>query len=208
MRIAFYAPFKPLDHPNPSGDLVIATGLVGHLRQQGNDVQPVSRLRARWIYWKPWNMVRALVERRRLGKKLAREKPDLWLTYHSYYKAPDMIGPFVAKKLNIPYVIFQGIYSTRVRKKWQTRPGYELNIQALKAADMVLTQGHKSRSMTLKDYSISFGDLSVDTDVVNSHLDKAYMAAKRGKKDIAVNEVKAAREAITFELNGDQIGEA
>jgi hypothetical protein len=27
MRIALYAPFKPLDHPNPSGDLIIANGI-------------------------------------------------------------------------------------------------------------------------------------------------------------------------------------
>lgn len=139
MRIAFYAPFKPLDHPNPSGDLIIASGLVDHLKAGGNEVQIQSTLRARWIYWKPWNMVRVLAERARISKKLSREKPDLWLTYHSYYKAPDLIGPFVSKKLNIPYVIFQGIYSTRVRRKWQTRPGYELNTKALLAADLVLT---------------------------------------------------------------------
>lgn len=75
------------------------------------------------------------------------------------------------------------------------------------AADVVLMQGHNSRPMTLKDYSISFGDLSIDTNIVNSHLDKAYMAAKRGEKAIAANEVKAARDAITFEFNGDQIGQ-
>ena len=142
MRIAFYAPFKPLDHPNPSGDLVIASGLVDHLKAAGNRIQVTSRLRSRWIYWKPWNRVYALIERARIIKKLARQRTDLWLTYHSYYKAPDLIGPAVSKKLNIPYVIFQGIYSTRVSRNWQTRPGYELNTRALQAANLVLTNKH------------------------------------------------------------------
>lgn len=139
MRIAFYAPFKPLGHPNPSGDLIIATGLVEHLRTQGNEVLIASRIRSRWIYWKPWNLFRIIRERVKLFRQLARVKPDLWLTYHSYYKAPDLLGPVVAKKLHIPYVIFQGIYSTKVRRDWRTRPGYTLNTKALKAADLVLT---------------------------------------------------------------------
>ncbi len=142
MRIAFYAPFKPIDHPNPSGDLVIANGLVDHLRNRGNIIQITSRLRSRWIYWKPWNMIRLLTERLRIKKALALQKPDMWLTYHSYYKAPDLLGPAISKELNIPYVIFQGIYSTSVRRKWQTRPGYHLNTKALLCADKVLTNRH------------------------------------------------------------------
>jgi len=139
MRIAFYAPFKPLGHPHPSGDLIIATGLVDHLQASGHEIVIASKLRARWIYWKPWNLLRSLVERVRIAQKLATNKADLWLTYHSYYKAPDLIGPAVSNKLNIPYIIFQGIYSTRVRRNWRTRPGYELNTKALLAAEIVLT---------------------------------------------------------------------
>ena len=53
MRIAFYPPFKPLGHPNPSGDLIIATGLYHYLQAQGHEMLTVSTLRSRWIYWKP-----------------------------------------------------------------------------------------------------------------------------------------------------------
>ena len=74
------------------------------------------------------------------------------------------------------------------------------------ASGMSLTQGHRTRPLALKDYSISFGDLSIDTDVIGNHLDKAYTAAKRGKKDTAASEVMAARSAINFQFNGDQIG--
>lgn len=142
MRIAFYAPFKPLGHPNPSGDLIIATGLVDHLRARGNEIHIAGNIRARWIYWKPWNLIRVLINRATIIKHLTRQKADLWLTYHTYYKAPDLIGPHISKKLRIPYVIFQGIYSTKVRRNWKTRPGYELNTRALLAANMVITNRH------------------------------------------------------------------
>ncbi|WP_293577330.1 glycosyltransferase [Phaeobacter sp.] len=42
------------------------------------------------------------------------ERPALWLTYHNYYKAPDLIGPHVARRLGIPYV---QIESTRANKR-------------------------------------------------------------------------------------------
>ena len=70
---------------------------------------------------------------------MVRRPPDLWLTYHSYYKAPDVIGPAVSRRLRIPYVIFQGIFSTKRRRDIRTRPGFLLNRSALKAAAHVLT---------------------------------------------------------------------
>ncbi|GAB4340325.1 MAG: glycosyltransferase family 4 protein [Desulfobulbaceae bacterium] len=139
MRIAFYAPFKPIDHPNPSGDRIIGAGLVEYLCKGGDEVEIASRLRGRWLYWKPWQLVRLAGERRRVTRALENRPADLWLTYHSYYKAPDMLGPQVSRRLNIPYVIFQGIYSTKVRRDWRTRPGYHLNTRALLAANLVLT---------------------------------------------------------------------
>lgn len=139
MRIAFYAPFKPLGHPHPSGDLIIAGSLFDHLRERGHDVQVISTLRSRWIFWKPWNLIRALVEKKRITRQLSGNGVDLWFTYHTYYKAPDLLGPDVCASLHIPYVIFQGIYSTRVSRNRLTRPGFVLNRKALLAADLVLT---------------------------------------------------------------------
>jgi len=139
MRIAFYAPFKPLGHPHPSGDLVIAGGLYDHLRKRGHDVRVVSTLRSRWIFWKPWNILRAVLEKKRVTRQLSGEAVDLWLTYHTYYKAPDLIGPDVCSSLRLPYVIFQGSYASRVSRSTLTRPGFVLNRKALLAADLVLT---------------------------------------------------------------------
>ena len=137
LRICFYTPFKPLDHPHPSGDLVTATGIFDFLAQQGHQVYPTSNLRCRWIYWRPWLWPRLVWERSRMVRAFSAHAVDLWFTYHSYYKAPDLLGPAVAGKLDIPYVIFQGIYSTKRRRRWSTKPGFYLNQSALRCADHV-----------------------------------------------------------------------
>ena len=139
MRIFFYPPFKPLGHPNPSGDLVIATGLYNYLKAQGHQIWQANTLRTRWIYWKPWNWPRILCAQNRSTKEVARVKPDLWLTYHSYYKAPDLIGPTIYQRTKVPYVIFQGIYSSKRKRKLKTLPGYILNKKALLTARHVFT---------------------------------------------------------------------
>ncbi|GBC63210.1 glycosyl transferase group 1 [Desulfonema ishimotonii] len=139
MRIAFYAPFKPLGHPHPSGDRVIASGLYHFLAGRGHDIRTVSRMRTRWIYRKPWQWPGVIREYRRSRRQIIRNRPDLWLTYHTYYKAPDVLGPYVARQSGIPYVIFQGIFSTKRRKKLNTLPGYLLNTHALRSARHVFT---------------------------------------------------------------------
>ncbi len=78
-------------------------------------------------------------ERQRVIRKLSSNPVDLWFTYHSYYKAPDLLGPYVSNKMRIPYVIFQGIYSTKRRRKFASRPGFYLNKGTLLAADHVFT---------------------------------------------------------------------
>lgn len=139
MRIFFYPPFKPLGHPNPSGDLVTATGLYDYLKGEGHQVWQANTLRARWIYWKPWNWPKILCEQNRSSRDVARLRPDLWLTYHTYYKAPDLLGPTVCHRSKVPYAIFQGIYSSKRKRKLKTLPGYILNKKALRAAQLVFT---------------------------------------------------------------------
>ena len=131
MRIAFYAPLKPLNHINPSGDLSTGKGLYDFLCAQGHQVAVVSRLRARWIFRKPWLWPALIIERRRAISKTTSFRPDLWLTYHTYYKAPDMLGPHVCRRMQLPYAVFQGIYATKYQRDWKTWAGYRLNHKAL-----------------------------------------------------------------------------
>jgi glycosyltransferase involved in cell wall biosynthesis len=139
MKLCYYTPFKPLDHPHPSGDLITANGIRQFFQERGHRVLPASSLRCRWIYWKPWQWPGVCRERRREVNRHSSAAPDLWFTYHSYYKAPDMLGPAVARRLNIPYVLFQGIYSTKRRRKLVTKPGFYLNRHVLNAARHVFT---------------------------------------------------------------------
>ena len=39
--------------------------------------------------------------------------PDLWLTYHPYYKAPDLIGPRLAARFGFPYLTAEASWSPR-----------------------------------------------------------------------------------------------
>jgi len=132
-------PFKPLGHPHPSGDLVIGTELFQFLRERGHDVFPISPLRTRWIYWKPWQWARTPIEIARARRLLKHRLPHLWLTYHSYYKAPDVLGAVCAPACGLPYAIFQGVYSTKRRRDIATMPGFYLNRHALKRASVVFT---------------------------------------------------------------------
>ena len=134
MRICFYTPFKPLNHPRPSGDLVTARGIIDFLVERGHQVFVPSKLRCRWIYWKPWSWLKLNLERRQAASRLKGASVDIWFTYHSYYKAPDLLGPAVSRDLAIPYIIFQGIYSTKRRRQWRTKPGFYLNKRSLCAA--------------------------------------------------------------------------
>ncbi len=139
MKIAYYMPFKPMGHPNPSGDLMIGTELHDYFQRKNHDINIVSRLRCRWIYQRPLLWPQLVRERFRVVRKCRRFQPDLWLTYHTYYKAPDLLGPPSCRRLHIPYVIFQGIYSTKRRRNIKTLPGFLLNRFALTSAKMVFT---------------------------------------------------------------------
>ncbi|MBI5593984.1 MAG: glycosyltransferase family 4 protein [Deltaproteobacteria bacterium] len=137
--IGYYTPFKPLGFHLPSGDLTIATGLRDFLESGGHRIIHPSRLRARWIFWKPWLWPVVVRDRLRALRMLRRVRCGLWLTYHAYYKSPDLVGPWVCRRLDIPYVIFQGIYSTRRKKAIKTLPGYVLNRKALMRADHIFS---------------------------------------------------------------------
>ena len=150
MKIAYYMPFKAMGHPNPSGDLIIGTEIFEHLRASGNSIKLASTLRMRWIYYNPFKLLQLLFEQRRAARLMKRSHPNLWLSYHSYYKAPDLMGPYCSSRLQIPYVIFQGIYSTKRRKKLSTLPGFLLNRRALLKATHIFTNKRRDHQNLLR----------------------------------------------------------
>ncbi len=145
MRIAFYAPMKPPDHPSPSGDRRVARALLTAFERAGHEPFIASRLRS----WQP-SADAADLERREA--EAAREAdallaaydavpdsaPALWFTYHLYYKAPDWIGPRVAAALSIPYVVAEAsVAHKRAGGPWER--GHRAVLDALETAAVVVT---------------------------------------------------------------------
>lgn len=115
--LAFYAPMKPPDHPRPSGDRLIARLTLAALDRAGLAPRTASRLRVLDLAGDPAAQARleaeAAAEVARLLTALAADPPAGWFTYHSHYKAPDLLGPRVAGALGLPYCISEPSLSAR-----------------------------------------------------------------------------------------------
>ena len=118
MNVAFYSPIKPPDHPVPSGDRTMAKHLIAAMRAAGHHVSVASSLRS---YSSTPDLERLQVEAAAEVTRLVsnwvdgkdRDRPDVWFTYHPYYKAPDLIGPAICNELDIPYMTAEASYSSR-----------------------------------------------------------------------------------------------
>jgi glycosyltransferase involved in cell wall biosynthesis len=143
MRIAFYAPLKPPDHPVPSGDRRLAQLFIVALRHAGYEPFIASRLRS----FDPTGDVAHQARMAARGEEIADEligrwrnrgaRPDLWFTYHLYYKAPDWIGPAVCKALDMRYVVAEAsVALKRAEGKWAL--GHGAVVDALRRADLVI----------------------------------------------------------------------
>lgn len=118
MKIAFYAPLKPPGHPVPSGDRLMARQIMAALERAGHRVEVASELRS--FTPTPEAGPRAEIARRAqneiarlLGRWQSESPPDVWFTYHPYYKTPDLLGPPISGQLGIPYVTAEASYSRR-----------------------------------------------------------------------------------------------
>ena len=142
MNVAFYAPLKVVDHPVPSGDREMARAFVTLLIGLGHDVRIASRLRsfdrAGSRAFQQRVAASAEMEIDRLGDSGSDGwRPDLWFTYHAYHKAPDLLGPAVARKLCIPYVVAEAsIAGKQASGPWAD--GHRSTIDAVNAASAVL----------------------------------------------------------------------
>ncbi|MHC1742818.1 MAG: glycosyltransferase family 4 protein [Syntrophobacteraceae bacterium] len=139
MKVAFYCPNKPLNHPNPSGDLIIARSIRDALQLSGHDCREIVAFRSRWFWTSLRGRISATGALVQAAVSCLRFQPDLWLTYHTYYKSPDAIGPVLTRLLRIPYVLFQPMFGTRRRKDPATCWGYSLNRMALRSSSHVFT---------------------------------------------------------------------
>jgi glycosyltransferase involved in cell wall biosynthesis len=145
VRIAFYAPLKPPTHGTPSGDRRVAGLLMDALERVADHIELVSTFRS---FDADGDVARQEALRRQ-GESLAQRlaegwragpahlRPDLWFTYHVYYKAPDWLGPAVSQALGIPYVIAEASYAEkRAGGPWEI--GHAAAADAIRRARLIL----------------------------------------------------------------------
>ncbi len=164
MRIAFYAPMKAPDDLTPSGDREMAGLLISTLSMARHDVEIASSFRAYEGTGAPIQQekLRAGAEReaeRLIARYRARDedmRPELWFSYHVYYKSPDWIGPQVAKALQIPYVVAEASYTaSRAQGPWAL--------------------GHMGAELAIKSANLIFSMTSIDREGLEKILDEGQI---------------------------------
>lgn len=149
MRIAFYAPLKSPTHGTPSGDRRVAGLLMQALARAGHRVELASTFRSYDAAGDPQRQSGLRTQGIALGERLAAQwrnspatvRPDLWFTYHAYYKAPDWLGPAAATMLAIPYVIAEASHAAkRAGGPWDV--GHQGTLGAIRRADLLLCPTH------------------------------------------------------------------
>ena len=114
---AFYAPLKSPTHPVPSGDRQMARALMLALEgaarvDLASDLRLYDGLGDASVQRNLQSLAKA--EAQRLVLQAPQRGWSAWITYHSYYKALDILGPLVSRALGIPYVLIE---ATRARKR-------------------------------------------------------------------------------------------
>jgi glycosyltransferase involved in cell wall biosynthesis len=118
MKISLYAPLKSPFHSVPSGDRQVARNLMMTLRHVGFQVEVASDLRS----YSPNPTTSCLRELRQAARaeadRIAAEwnrhgVPDLWFSYHPYYKSPDLIGADLTARYGLPHVTLEASYAKR-----------------------------------------------------------------------------------------------
>jgi glycosyltransferase involved in cell wall biosynthesis len=146
VRLLFYAPLKPPKHPVPSGDRRMARLLREALALAGHEPELVSHLRSYDRAGDPAHQARI----QRIGTRIAAcavahmrgrplsQRPRGLVTYHLYEKAPDWVGPTVARHLAIPYIVVEASVSPK-RANGPWAQGQRAVIAALGAARAVIS---------------------------------------------------------------------
>lgn len=155
MRIAFYAPLKPPDHPIPSGDRLVAQLFIEALRLAGHEPVMASRFRSFDGRGDRARQVRLAALGERLAERFLRRcgtspttAPQLWFTYHLYHKAPDWLGPRISAALGIPYVVAEASFAPKqARGAWAA--GHRAAEQAIRRADAMIGLNPADRDCVL-----------------------------------------------------------
>lgn len=150
MNIAFYAPLKSPNHPNPSGDRYVGRALIDVFKTMNLTVELISEFRSyegkgnydQQIHIKE----KAAIETKRILSDLKirskKMRPKAWVTYHLYHKAPDWIGPVISSELDIPYIVVEASFSPK-QEKGEWGFGHRQVEETLKNADHIIVLSDK-----------------------------------------------------------------
>lgn len=144
MRVAFYSPMAEPDASAASGVQRMGDLLQQALRAAGAEIWRPRGVRTydgrgdgarqRALKAESERVAADLVQSVRDGAVV---RPDLWFSYHVYYKSPDWIGPIVSQALGVPYLIAEGSHAPkRAGGPWAL--GYDGTSVALIVADRLL----------------------------------------------------------------------
>lgn len=150
--LAFYTPVKHPYETEPSGDRELGRLLMATLRGLGFAPRLASRLLTYRRAFDPADSARveriaALTAARLIARhRRARpeQRPQAWVTYQSYYRAPDLVGPTVATALAIPYILVDTYLSAKSRRT-PFRPWVSAARLAVRRADLVFLMSPRDR---------------------------------------------------------------
>lgn len=148
--ILFYAPLSNQEHHNVSGDKIIANQFIILFESLGYHVLMPSTFSSRELkglaHVQKTIIDAAEAEIIRVEYLLECSKPLFWVTYHHYHKAPDLLGPVLAEKLNIPYILIEASLNPAERHgNWSIF--YPYVEKAIQKANLIL-------SLNLKDEKV------------------------------------------------------
>ncbi|MEM6986026.1 MAG: glycosyltransferase family 4 protein [Pseudomonadota bacterium] len=205
----------------PSGDRTIARLLVQALESAGTHVVVPSTLRSfdargdrdnqRAIRKAGRREARALINR--LAAEPPTSRPAMWFTYHLYHKAPDWVGPLVARALGIPYVLAEASYAAKQRHgPWAA--GLASTRQAICQASAIFTLNPRDRGALValhgnaKRLHALTPFLDTDPFAGQRHLQRDRLAAQHGLDTgipwlISVGMVRPGDKLASFAMQRD-----
>ena len=150
--LAIYTPVKHPYETEPSGDRELGRLLMAALGGLGFAPRLASRLLTYRRAFDPAGAARveriaALTATRLIARHRGAspdQRPQAWITYQSYYRAPDLVGPTVATALGIPYVLVDTYLSAKSRRT-PFRPWVSAARLAVRCAALIFLMSPRDR---------------------------------------------------------------
>jgi glycosyltransferase involved in cell wall biosynthesis len=204
MRCLFLAPLKAPDHPVPSGDRTMARLMWRLLQTLGFRPELASRLRSHCADPSLADDRRLEAQARGeiariLDEERVKAQANFVFTYHSHYKAPDLLGPELARGLAIPYILAEASRAPK-RDHGQFAHREAIALRAIEAADLLICLTGRDRVMLepLKPASALL-DLKPFLDLEPSHPE--VRAPRDGPiRLLTVAMMRAGRKARSYAL--------